>query len=334
MKNVTKLSLDLSALEDDASALNNDFEHQTTYQLPEEQGSLKGVFLKTSHDMVLYRGDYTFNQEAIGPEYVFGKTDIAFAEDTFMANILIGGMMRSEDLAHHNQQDENEQKYTFGGEMSYFRHLREFEQEIYFETSKKVVNSALTIPISSMKLLIGEENTDNLLSFLDISALSDVSVQKIPMRITQILHAAVNPHLTGSMKQLYCQAKALEYLCELVELMEKREMNSLYFDIGEPLITDIHDNLIDHVGRLPTMAELAEQYGVPARTLNAKFQKQYGLTINQYITRVRLNKAHEIVRNSDVVLKVIAAKLGYSHVNHFITAFKREFGYPPGSLRK
>ena len=39
MKNVTKLSLDLSALEDDASALNNDFEHQTTYQLPEEQGT-------------------------------------------------------------------------------------------------------------------------------------------------------------------------------------------------------------------------------------------------------------------------------------------------------
>jgi len=33
-------------------------------------------------------------------------------------------------------------------------------------------------------------------------------------------------------------------------------------------------------------------------------------------------------------MKVLAARLGYSHVNHFIAAFKKKFGYPPGSLRK
>jgi AraC-like DNA-binding protein len=33
-------------------------------------------------------------------------------------------------------------------------------------------------------------------------------------------------------------------------------------------------------------------------------------------------------------MKVIAERLGYSHVNHFITALKRKFGYPPGSVRK
>lgn len=33
-------------------------------------------------------------------------------------------------------------------------------------------------------------------------------------------------------------------------------------------------------------------------------------------------------------MKVLASRLGYSHVNNFINAFKNRFGYSPGSLRR
>jgi AraC-like DNA-binding protein len=33
-------------------------------------------------------------------------------------------------------------------------------------------------------------------------------------------------------------------------------------------------------------------------------------------------------------MKALANQLGYSHVNHFITAFKRQFGYSPGTIRR
>jgi AraC-like DNA-binding protein len=32
-------------------------------------------------------------------------------------------------------------------------------------------------------------------------------------------------------------------------------------------------------------------------------------------------------------MKVLAERLGYSHVNNFIHAFSKRFGYSPGSLR-
>jgi AraC-like DNA-binding protein len=35
-----------------------------------------------------------------------------------------------------------------------------------------------------------------------------------------------------------------------------------------------------------------------------------------------------------VSFRSAATRLGYSHVNHFISAFKRKFGYSPGSLRR
>jgi AraC-like DNA-binding protein len=60
----------------------------------------------------------------------------------------------------------------------------------------------------------------------------------------------------------------------------------------------------------------------------------YGKSLFSYISEVRLNEAHETLSSTEVPMKIIAKNLGYSHVNHFINAFGKQFGYSPGSLRK
>jgi AraC-like DNA-binding protein len=52
------------------------------------------------------------------------------------------------------------------------------------------------------------------------------------------------------------------------------------------------------------------------------------------MTDHRLAQAHALLQTEQISMKVLAARLGYSHVNHFIAAFRKKFGYPPGSLRK
>jgi hypothetical protein len=61
---------------------------------------------------------------------------------------------------------------------------------------------------------------------------------------------------------------------------------------------------------------------------------EYGASVYNFVTDHRLNQVHASIIASTTPLKTLAARLGYSHVNHFIVAFKRKFGYPPGSLRK
>lgn len=327
MKNVKKVSMDLSVLDEEMQSCSDDMEHQFSFDLPEEQGNLEAVFLYMSQDVAVYSGDHHYNQDATGPEYAFGNVNGVFETDTFMASTVVGGWTR---------QVENFPKcdVSFGDQLTLFRNARKYDFDSTVQASKHLRYASMMIPISSMKLLIGEESTDKFMHFLEIEKDPSIAIHRIPLRITQILQSAINPRLTGSMKQLYCQAKAFEYLCELVELMEKKEQGAALMEEKQSLIFDIHEDLIKHVGRLPSLAELAQQYGLPARTLNTLFLNEYGLSIHQYISRVRLEKAHEIIKDSDIALKVIAAKLGYSHVNHFITAFKREFGYPPGTLRK
>lgn len=328
MKNVTSLSLQQSVLTEEMQPDDQIVEHPVQFDVAVETGLMEGAFLHMSHDITIFRGMHKFNPDTVGNAHNTGVNTATFAQDSFMVGTALGGWVRQEE------QYGLDVEINFGREKTYFRHAHGFEHDNTFESGVELQLAMLAVPIPSMKLLIGIDVTNRLLDFLGISRSPSIAVQDIPLRITQILHNAVNPRLTGSMKQLYCQAKSLEYLCELVELMEKQGQNRLQTEDNQSLVTHIHDSLIDHKGRLPTLSALAEEYGVPARTLNAQFAKQYGLSIHQYIARTRLEKAHAIIQHSDIALKQVAASLGYSHVNHFITAFKREFGYPPGSLRK
>ena len=99
-------------------------------------------------------------------------------------------------------------------------------------------------------------------------------------------------------------------------------------------IHELHDHLMVLEGKLPTMAVMAQQTGLSQGELNKVFTEEYGMPVHRFVQQQRMTEAHEAVAFSKVPLKVLAHRLGYSHVNHFITAFKRQFGYPPGSLRK
>jgi AraC-like DNA-binding protein len=53
-----------------------------------------------------------------------------------------------------------------------------------------------------------------------------------------------------------------------------------------------------------------------------------------HVSEQRLDQAYDALMTTDVPIKLIAVNLGYSHVNHFSNAFRKKFGYPPGSLRR
>ena len=68
--------------------------------------------------------------------------------------------------------------------------------------------------------------------------------------------------------------------------------------------------------------------------MNQAFFEKYGQSIYNFLSNQRLEQAHYGLLKTDIPMKTIAHKIGYSHVNHFITAFKNKFGVTPGSLRK
>lgn len=325
MQNLKQLSGDRFILDHDASAMTVN-EQPLVFDVPLELGTCDAALLSTSHQIVLGRSQFQFHPGNTGPTFSFGTITRHFQADTFVVSSSVGGVCQSiyADIG---------KTVTFGNRLTYFTRERETVYEAVVDASRDLRLANLSIPISSLALLVGEDITDRLLKILNLSETHSGAVHRIPLRITQILYDAVNPRVSGSMWQLYVQSKVLEYLCELVDLVEKREYEMVRLSNKQALIRSIHDELLDWEGKLPSLAELSQAYDLPARTLNQLFMEEFGRTIQQCVTRSRLEKAHRDIQASDVPLKELAHQLGYSHVNHFITAFKREFGYPPGSLR-
>ncbi len=67
--------------------------------------------------------------------------------------------------------------------------------------------------------------------------------------------------------------------------------------------------------------------------LSTVFKKNTGLSINQYITKLRMEKSKEYLKNNQLTLTDIAQKIGYNDSFYFSKVFKRYFGVSPSVYR-
>lgn len=64
-------------------------------------------------------------------------------------------------------------------------------------------------------------------------------------------------------------------------------------------------------------------------------KQNYGIGIAEYIRKLRIEKARELLINSpDLPLAEVAYACGFDDYNYFITVFKRIVGMPPGAYQK
>jgi AraC family transcriptional regulator len=69
------------------------------------------------------------------------------------------------------------------------------------------------------------------------------------------------------------------------------------------------------------------------RSLTRAFKQTTGRTLAQYVAETRLQRARELLRSSRMPTKVIAARVGFSNVSSFTSAFRRLVGVTPGQFR-
>jgi AraC-like DNA-binding protein len=192
---------------------------------------------------------------------------------------------------------------------------------------------SLSVGESVLINLLGERESAQLLAGLDLRDNPSIRLHQTPLPISAILHGSLRPSLKGAALNIHCQARCLEYLSALYQFVAKP--SGVIQPQGQrERVSELHDYLLILEGKLPTLDELARRFGRSARALNQDFKNEYGASIHGFINDQRLLQAHRAITHTGVPLKVIAANLGYSHVNHFNAAFKKKFGYPPGRLRK
>ncbi|WP_170860889.1 hybrid sensor histidine kinase/response regulator transcription factor [Flavobacterium fluvii] len=80
--------------------------------------------------------------------------------------------------------------------------------------------------------------------------------------------------------------------------------------------------------------ELAQALGINERQLYRKMKGISGNTVHEFVTKVRMNKAEELLKNSDLSISQIAYKVGYSEPSNFSRTFSKHYGCSPSQYLK
>ena len=82
-----------------------------------------------------------------------------------------------------------------------------------------------------------------------------------------------------------------------------------------------------------TSNEIAETFNMTPAYLNRIFKEQKTLSIQEYITHLKVHKACGLLSDTDMAVEEIIRKIGWDNKNYFFTVFKKNTGVTPTEYR-
>ncbi len=100
-------------------------------------------------------------------------------------------------------------------------------------------------------------------------------------------------------------------------------------DVSDQILSLIQEDL-----KNANLQSIANQVGMHPAYLSRYFKDQFHENFIDYLTRVKMNCAIEMMKKEDASVTRISEVLGYSNEKNFSRAFKNYTGYPPGTFKR
>ena len=99
-------------------------------------------------------------------------------------------------------------------------------------------------------------------------------------------------------------------------------------------ITRIKELVENEYQKPLSMKYIAEKVYINHVYLGQLFKKETGMSLNDYINKVRINKAKKLLRNSNSMIYQIAEQVGFSDSQYFSLVFKKLVGLSPKQYKE
>src|SRR5439155_7888808 len=103
--------------------------------------------------------------------------------------------------------------------------------------------------------------------------------------------------------------------------------------IDDPVVAEAMHVIRQHACSGMNVEELLDHLTVSRATLERRFTKLLGRSPKEEIQRLRIEKARELLRETDHLVATIAEMTGFKTVAHMSVAFKAMTGQAPGQFR-
>ncbi len=157
-----------------------------------------------------------------------------------------------------------------------------------------------------------------------------------PTRLTadqqQIISTLRQPPVYAAAQPMWYQCKAVELAVTFFfqpppgeELFCTRQ-HRVAQERVEQVIFLLKQNLVEP----PPLEELGKKIGCSPSYLSRTFSSHTGQTITQYLRRLRMDRAAELLRQGELNVTEVALEVGYASPSHFSQTFHETFGCCPG----
>lgn len=150
--------------------------------------------------------------------------------------------------------------------------------------------------------------------------------------LQQLVRSLRNPPVYSTAEPLWYESKALELAAMF--FYELPSDNDLFCDRQKQLAQERCDRVIAilsaELENPPSLEELGKRVGCSHFYLSRTFSKEMGMTIAQYLRKVRMEKAAALLKSGKFNVTQAALEVGYSSLSHFSQAFHETFGCCPG----
>lgn len=196
----------------------------------------------------------------------------------------------------------------------------------------------------------------------DIHGISDTrEVDGIPLRMLEVKYVVFDNELQESLNQIPVVCQGSETIEEVLELVFKEGIDTLpwYLEIAthsfiaalyymirfqkleksaspkkSKVVDQIKENINENYKNEISLDHLAQFVGHSKNYICKTFKDHTGMTINLYLNKVRIDKAAELLVNTNMDIAEISQDIGYNNIYHFIKTFKKIVGTSPGNFRK
>lgn len=182
-------------------------------------------------------------------------------------------------------------------------------------------------------IVFGGDACESLLANLNLSkpTILTVTDNTIPEGLFKSMFVSV------SSDHVFGHQKASGYVYDLILWFKQTlllgEMNRFRKDSQQILSVAIR-YIEENVCRDITLKEIAEHIGISQQHMCRIFREHMNVRSTEYITRIRLNMAMEMILNTDESMAEIALKCGFRSASYFSTVFGRYQHMTPNNFRK
>lgn len=127
----------------------------------------------------------------------------------------------------------------------------------------------------------------------------------------------------------------INYLFYEMTFAYTKEIDNLIKLTTEAKISkDVYFYIIKNISEPIKTEEIAKALYVSRSYLSTIFKKETGISLNNYIHRIKIDKSKELLLDNSKSITLISDYLGYSSSSHFNRVFKQIIGVTPTEYRK